>query len=71
MPTPSENYSGSYYDNIYLNELTTWAEVCKKIVAKNPEAELPPMPTREQFNGGSHGHYLYEKTLAAWKSVWE
>jgi hypothetical protein len=74
MPKRTSPLLSSYAEALYQSDLDTWVDVCRRIIAKNPNVQPPPMPDRADFGDGllsSYAEAQYQYTLRAWESIWD
>lgn len=73
MPAPPHpNHRTSDRMRRWMYDMEAWVRVCRKIIAKNPNVQAPPMPLRDDYGDeGSADTAVYLHALQTWESVWD
>lgn len=74
MPKRPSPLLSSYAEAQYERDVNVWVDVCRKIIARNPNVQPPPMPDRADFGDNllsSYAEGRYEFALRAWQSIWD
>lgn len=72
MPKRASSLLSSYAEALYERDVSVWIDVCRKIIARNPNIQPPPMPDRADFGGSllsSYAEERYQFALRAWQSI--